>query len=250
MSDIATNQNGAQNSARAAALAGAKDRAPRVVVALLAELVEAEGLGVGDRLPAEVDLARRFGVSRSKLREALRQWESLGVIARNKGAGTRLLAAVSTRTLHLPLMLQIESESLKRMQQVRRPLEIEATRLAARHASARDRLEILARLEQLMAVYDAGEDWRPADFRFHATIHNATGNPLFARMIEQIHRAFHDLYETPFGEARLGAETIPLHRPLAEAVVAADEARAVALMEQILADVDAAADQITRGLND
>ena len=38
---------------------------------LLAGLVEDEGLGVGDRLPPEVEMARRFGLGRSTVREAL-----------------------------------------------------------------------------------------------------------------------------------------------------------------------------------
>lgn len=221
-----------------------KSAQPRDVVQLLAEMVEAEGLGVGDRLPPEVELASRFGLSRSKLREALRQWESLGVIARNKGAGTRLLAEVSTRTVHLPLMVQIEVESLSRVLAVRRPLEIEAARIAAKVASPAMRAQIMARMGELMTIYEAGGDWRAADFRFHAAIHEATGNPLFGKVIEQIHRAFHDLYQAPFGQPQLGSDTIPLHRPLAEAIVAGDAARAGAIMEQILADVDSAAKEI------
>lgn len=70
---------------------------PRDVAQLLAALVEDEGLGIGDRLPPEVDLARRLGIGRSTVREALRQWESLGIITRNKGGGTRIVAEVSTR---------------------------------------------------------------------------------------------------------------------------------------------------------
>lgn len=223
---------------------------PRDVVRLLAEMVEAEGLGIGDRLPPELELARRFGLSRSKLREALRQWESLGVIARNKGAGTRLVAAVSTRTRHLPLMVQIEADSLSRMLAVRRPLEIEATRIAARMASPAMRREIMLRLEALMQVFEAGEDWRAADYRLHETIHAATGNPLFGKVIEQIQHAFHDLYEAPFGQPQLGSATIPLHRPMAEAIVAGDAESAAALMEQILAEVEIAAKQIVRGPHD
>ncbi|MDZ4093892.1 MAG: GntR family transcriptional regulator, partial [Paracoccaceae bacterium] len=114
---------------------GPGPRKSREVLHLLAELVEAEGLGVGDRLPPEVEMARRFGLGRSTVREALRQWETLGIIARNKGAGTRIVAEISTRSMHLPLTVQIEANSLHRMLAVRRPLEIEAVRIATRFAS-------------------------------------------------------------------------------------------------------------------
>lgn len=228
----------------------AKDqRRPRDVAQLLAALVEAEGLGIGDRLPPEVELARRFGIGRSTVREALRQWESLGIITRNKGGGTRIVAEVSTRSLHLPLTVQIEADSLSRMLAVRRPLEIEAVRIATRVADPAARRRILLRMLELMEVYEAGEDWRPADRLFHAAIHDATGNPLFAKVIHQIHRAFHDLYDAPFDQPQLGASTIPIHRDLAEAIVAGDEEKAVTIISGILSDVDEAAIQIARGLH-
>ena len=131
------------------------------------------------------------------MREALRQWESLGIITRNKGGGTRIVAEVSTRSVHLPLTVQIEADSLQRMLAVRRPLEIEAVRIATRVADDAARRRIMLRMLELMEVYEAGEDWRPADRLFHAAIHDATGNPLFAKVIHQIHRAFHDLYDAP-----------------------------------------------------
>ncbi|MCR8726095.1 FadR/GntR family transcriptional regulator [Frigidibacter sp. ROC022] len=207
---------------------------------LLAEFVEREGLGVGDRLPPEIALAREFGLSRSTVREALRQWESLGIIERNKGAGTWLVSEVSSRSMHIPLTVKIEADSLQRMIAVRRPLEVEAVRLATRNASEAMKRKIMQRMYELMEVYEAGEDWRDADRQFHAVIHEATGNPLFGKIIRQIHGVFHDIYDAPFGQPQLGAATIPVHRDLAEAIVAGEEEKAVTIMERIMSDMDAA----------
>jgi GntR family transcriptional repressor for pyruvate dehydrogenase complex len=223
----------------------ASDR-PRDVLRLLAEMVEADGLGVGDRLPAEIAIAQRLNRSRSSVREGLRQWESLGIIARNKGAGTRIVSEVSTRSVHLPLTLQIEAISLQRMLAVRRPLEVEAARIASRVASEPARQLILARSATLQAAFEAGEDWRPADFRFHAAIHDATGNPLFGKIINQIHRGFHDVYEAPFDQPHLGESTIPAHRDLARTIAAGDAAGAAAVMDAILGEVAAEAARIAR----
>lgn len=219
----------------------------RAVLDALVALIEAEGLGIGDRLPPEIALAGRLGVGRSSIREVVKAWESMGIVTRNKGAGTRLAAAVAANSIHVPLTLTLEGESLLRTHSVRRPLEVEAVRQAARHAAPQDHRIILARLAELLAVHAAGEDWRAADFRFHGAIHAASGNPLFGQLIQQIQRAFHDIYEAPFGHPQLGADTIPMHRDLAEAVVAGDEAAAAAVTEMIMDRVAAEIRTIMEG---
>lgn len=214
-------------------------RRGRDVLDDLVALVGERGLKPGDRLPPEVELAQTLGVGRSKLREALTAWSRMGIVSRNKGAGTVLAAPITGRTLALSVSL--EAESLLRTLAVRRPLEIEAVRLAARDGTAAARDRIAARVLDLMASHQAGEDWRAADHAFHGAIHDATGNPLFGQIIGQLQRAFAAVYEAPFGMPQLGAATIPLHRPLAEAVVAGDAEEGAALMARILDDTEAAA---------
>lgn len=194
----------------------------RGVLDTLVEMIDAANLQVGDRLPPEVELARRLNVGRSTIREALKAWQGMGIVVRNKGAGTTLAAEISATSIRIPMTLKVEAESLLRTHAVRRPLEIEAVKIATRLATEQQRKVIVARMAELIAVYEAGEDWRPADARFHGAIYEASGNPLFQQLISQIHSAFHDIYETPFGKPHLGEDTIPLHRSLAEAIAAED----------------------------
>lgn len=207
---------------------------PREVLDAVAEMIVAQGIKVGDRLPAEVELARQLGVGRSTVREALRAWQSMGIVTRNKGAGTVLRAPISAQSMRFPLSISLEAESLQRTLEVRRPLEIDAARLAAVRANERQRHEIMALMYALMDALEAGEDWRPQDHAFHAAIHEATGNPLYKQLIDQLQTAFHEVYEAPFGEPWLGTDTIPLHRPLAEAIRDGDADTAAARMEEII----------------
>lgn len=216
-------------------------RVGRDVIDDLVALVGQRGLRPGDRLPPEVELTKTLGVGRSKLREALAAWQRMGIVIRNKGAGTVLAAPITGRPLSLPLSVTLEAETLLRTLAVRRPLEVEAVRLAARDALRGDRDRIMARMLDLMVVFEAGEDWREADHAFHGAIHDATGNPLFGQLIGQLQRAFAEVYEAPFGMPQLGSETIPLHRPLAEAVASGDAVRGTELMVRIMDETEAAA---------
>ncbi|NBN79572.1 FCD domain-containing protein [Microvirga tunisiensis] len=206
----------------------------RAALDALIALIEARGLGVGDRLPPELDLAAALGCGRSTIREILKSWENLGLVSRNKGAGTRITAEISNQSLLLPVTVKIEADSLYRTLEVRRPLEIEAARLACLRGTDEDRRHIAQRANELLADYHAGLDWRPADHRFHAAIHAASHNPLFAQIIRQVHKAFDTLYEAPFGRPHLGQSSIPIHRDLADAVIAGDAAKAEEIMAAIL----------------
>lgn len=211
----------------------------RDVLDALSLMVERAGLCIGDRLPPEIEIAKKLGVGRAKVREALTAWQNMGIVTRNKKAGTRLAAEVSSNSIHMPVTLKLEAESLLRTHSVRRPLEIECVRVAARNISAQQARVVLARSAELMRIYEAGEDWRAADGRFHGALQDASGNPLFGQLIQQIQQAFGEMYEAPFGKPQLGQDTIPLHPALADAVVAKDENEAARIMSEILDMVEA-----------
>ena len=214
------------------------------VLEALSRMIEENELTIGDRLPPEVEIARRLGISRAKVREALTSWQNMGIVVRNKKAGTRLAAEVMSNSIHLPVTVKLEAESLLRTHAVRKPLEIETVRLAAEHASDQHKKMIMARASELMSVYEAGEDWRPADYRFHGALQDACGNPLFGQLIQQIQQGFHEVYDAPFGRPHLGQASIPLHVPLAEAIIAGNGEKGATIMEEILNMVEAEIRQV------
>jgi DNA-binding FadR family transcriptional regulator len=62
------------------------EQAYRKVAAALLERITDRSLSAGERLPAETELARQFGVHRGTVREALRELESNGVLTRKRGS--------------------------------------------------------------------------------------------------------------------------------------------------------------------
>ncbi len=70
----------------------------KVAVALLARITD-RTLSAGDRLPAEQELARQFGVNRSTVREAIRELESTGVLRRHRGSKLMMVSRPETQAV-------------------------------------------------------------------------------------------------------------------------------------------------------
>jgi GntR family transcriptional regulator len=98
----------------------------------------------GSYLPSEPKLARKLGVSRATLREAMRVFEGQGVIVRKQGVGTLVTRSPhvietgiekleSLETLAGRIGLQIEMGEMEIVE--REPTELEARRLALRNGS-------------------------------------------------------------------------------------------------------------------
>ena len=65
------------------------------------------------RLPSEPELARRMGVSRATLREAMRSFEGQGMIRRRQGVGTFVLAQVPVLDSGLEILESIETLAMR-----------------------------------------------------------------------------------------------------------------------------------------
>jgi GntR family transcriptional regulator len=73
----------------------------------LASLISS--LPAESRLPSEPELARRMGVSRATLREAMRAFEGQGLIRRRQGVGTFVVAKVPVIDTGLEVLESIET---------------------------------------------------------------------------------------------------------------------------------------------
>jgi len=67
------------------------------------------GTSAGERLPSEPQLAKQLGVSRATLREAMRTFETQGMIRRRQGAGTFVVGQVSVLNSGLEVLESLET---------------------------------------------------------------------------------------------------------------------------------------------
>lgn len=142
---------------------------------------------VGDRLPSEVELANAFGVSRSSLREALRQLGSMGLIEMRQGEGN-YVSSPNLEELLSPLGFALigEREDLLAIMEVRRMIEVGTAGLAAVRASDDE----LRRLESLFECMICSKDdlalFAQADHMFHRQIALCTKNRVIIKIFDAI----------------------------------------------------------------
>src|SRR5216117_3565728 len=119
------------------------------IVRQVKQLIAEGRLKSGDQLPPERDLAEKFVVSRTSVREALRALESLGFVEIRPGEGT-FVREMSVEALIEPLALLMFSkrEAIGELFEARRLLEPAIAALAARRATPEEVKEMERILDQ------------------------------------------------------------------------------------------------------
>lgn len=141
----------------------------------------------GDLLPSERELSSQRGVSRTVVREALGRLASLGLVRSVHGSGTRVEAPTSRAvTLGYQRLLQGPGLRMEHLAAVRLPLETTIASLAATMRTA-EHLTLLETTQDILGnPRRTLEAHVKADLQFHATLAEATGNPLFQVVLAPI----------------------------------------------------------------
>jgi DNA-binding FadR family transcriptional regulator len=224
------------------------------VAAQIAELVRELELEPGDKLPAEANLARHFGVSRPTVREALVALEIAGVVDVRMNVGAILLDP-DARLMPGPGsiysyaggmdLLELGKVDTDEVTRLRILLECDGARQSIKHGCVTWEGDLVAahhRLAHIELRMRAGEpvhfdSWRQADWEFHQALLSACGSKLH----RSLHKAAFDQYRKIVQvEYRTigfrGDQIIAEHKAILDAALARDpEACAVALENHILA---------------
>lgn len=215
-----------------------KDDVTTKLIASFKDLISRGILVPGCKLPSERELAQRFQVSRSSLRQALKVMEIMGVVSQRVGDGT-YLSTNSQEILGEPLdfLFLLDGVSHYELFEARLILEPELAARAAQRATVDDLAELRSRIEALQEVIAQGGETVDEDVAFHDAIFAAAGNRVFRLMFRAILRAvFKSIAQTSHlatrGELR---EAVGFHESIYGAIEARrpDEARR-AMTEHLL----------------
>jgi DNA-binding GntR family transcriptional regulator len=174
----------------------------------------------GERL-AETDLARRLGVSRTPLREALTRLEQDGLIIGKPHLGY--------------VVIDLDAKALLDLLNIREVLDMHAATEAVRHASERDlaRLRaVMARIERLndrdsRSVKDIAEELE-LGLRIHEVIAEATGNRYLVESLTRIYERLQLALWLEILWVDKWDNTLEEHRAIVDAVCRRDGAAAAA----------------------
>jgi DNA-binding FadR family transcriptional regulator len=156
------------------------DRAYSDIVRIITD----QALAVGDRLPAEAQLAATFGMSRTIVREALARLASDGIVQARRGAGSYVKRRPSERLgTHMPMDALATALGTY---EVRFVLEAEAARLAAQRRSNQQLDAIERALEALRTALLSNAPAHDEDWELHRAIAEATTNTAFLPVFDHL----------------------------------------------------------------
>jgi GntR family transcriptional regulator, hexuronate regulon transcriptional repressor len=202
--------------------------------AIIAELASGR-YQVGDRLPAERELALEHEVSRPTVREAIIALEVQGLVEVRVGSGAyvkRLPGDDDTPGFNITAFELTEARLL---------FESEAAALAASQITDEELAELEQRVEDIALENQSSNGTEEADREFHLTIARATRNNAVVRTIEELWRIRATSPESALLHAKARfANVKPIvddHTAILEALKARDPAAARAAMRTHLASV-------------
>jgi DNA-binding GntR family transcriptional regulator len=160
----------------------------------------------GDRL-VESELADRFGVSRTPIREALQRLETQSLLARD---GRSLIVA------------SLDHNEMAELYVVRSELEGLAARLAARHATEEE-IRVLSRMvEEDKALLGNPVALARANRRFHRQIHLASHNRFLVQQLDLVYRSMALMATTSLAIEGRGETALSEHTAVVDAISRGD----------------------------
>ena len=173
---------------------------------MILEAIDRGTFKPGDRL-VESDLAERFGVSRTPIREALQRLETQSLLTRD---GRSLIVA------------SLDHNQIAQLYVVRTELEALAARLAAQHATPQEISVLRDFVEEDRALLGKPEAMARADRRFHIQIHLASHNQYLVQQLDLVHRSMALMATTSLAAEGRGEVALAEHGRIVDAIERGD----------------------------
>ncbi|MDH7501046.1 MAG: FadR/GntR family transcriptional regulator, partial [candidate division NC10 bacterium] len=201
-------------------------------------------------LPSHDLLSKEMGVSRSTLREGLKNLALMGVLEMKPGQGTRIRSLSPSSLMHnLAPSLLMDRATVMELMDARLVVELGTVALACKNVDPTD-LEKMEELVQEMEGYLQTKDYgrySELDLRFHFAVAHASKNRVLQRILEDIRGLLSQLLKEVVlylpGMAETGNQ---FHKQILNALRSKDPASAEETMRSHIVSVSSAVKKYQR----
>jgi len=193
----------------------------------------------GEKLPTEHELCDMFGVSRTALREALNRLRAKGLIRVKRGSGI-YIEDYSPQNIIKPMRLYLElnfdKNYILHIIEVRKFLEPQIAKLAARHRTDEDIAALRRNLEKFKAL-PTGNFQREGelDGEFHLIIAKASRNPIIPIIVDPIFQIMPKIRILVYAEIEVAkSAAMEYHQKIFDSIVNQDAQKAYEYMTEHL----------------
>lgn len=188
----------------------------------LISYIQEEPIPVGEKIPNEFELAEKFGVGRSTIREAVKGLVSRGMLEVRRGSGTYVISTYPAEEDPLGLGRYDDKYQLAlELFEVRLMIEPEIAAYAAKNASDEEIKELFELCDEVEKIYLSGENHVRKDIELHTMIAQCSKNRVVEILVPLIDSAVHTFANVTHRE--LMEETIETHRAIVNAIAAHDQ---------------------------
>lgn len=188
-----------------------------------------EPIKPGQKIPNEFELAEKFGVGRSTIREAVKGLVSRGILEVRRGSGTYVISTSFLEEDPLGLgKIQDKYELALELFEVRLMIEPEIASIACKNASEADLAHLKRLCDETEELYEGGHNHIKKDIEFHTYIAKCSKNQVVEILLPVIHTAV--LTFANVTHRLLKEETIRTHRAITDAILRRDSVGAKCAM--------------------
>lgn len=159
------------------------ERSFEIVARRIAAMIQAR-YEIGERLPAERDLAKTFGVSRPTVREAILSLAMSGMLKVRSNSGVYVISRHEAPDVHA-----LEGYGPFENLEARQLIEPQIAAIAAQRASETTVAQLAEALAMMRWEHAQGREADTSDHRFHMVLAEATGNGALVSISDSLWRA-------------------------------------------------------------
>jgi len=222
-------------------------RLPEVIADRIQDLLIAERLPPGSQLSTENELAERYEISRTVVREAARILEERGLVSIRPGRGmitVELDGAPIAR--HFALLLKASPVAFEQLMDARLLIETRVAGLAAMNRDEPDLIRLQSTVDGVRANRFDFDRCLAEDLRFHVDLCRASGNPMLSLLIDPINECLRETYTVESDYMSRLDETLTEHQAILDAVAAGDAGAAEAACAHHLDRIRAQSSALTQ----